>query len=385
MKKILLVLSVIIICFGMFFCGSSARAVYILSASKYFGFFAENTTVANELVFQAEKMFVELDRLFKKNPEIKNPVIVKYSESDEGSEFNMAFKGYRMTFFSDKTPENNYQALSELCSTAYFMVESGLEDTEFRVGPNPVPYWVYAGAASYMIYKQRYGVWKFVQEEYNKGMLDFAVLFTDAGREEKINPVAAGLLFGYINSDKKRRDLFLDFVSLIVNGAKVDTAYKNTLFKMFGPASNLVSDFLIIVDEKVSSSLFELMYDEEETREKLLGIIYTDPGSLGLKSEGKLTLRQLYPLLEQEDVKKLIVEKSVEIKELAIRSHMQYKELVVTFDNAIDSMLKGDKESFNRYFHSADKKAGKLLGGEYKVKKAKIKFSDIRAARQDTD
>ncbi len=383
MKKRLLLS--FMICFVLFFCSSYAGAVYILSASKCFGFFAEDTTEANELVFQAEKMFVEMDRLFKKNSEVKNPVIVKYSESGEGSEFNMAFKGYRITFFSDKTPENNYQALSELCATAYFMVESGLEDTEFRIGPNPVPYWIYAGAASYMIYKQRYGVWKFVQEEYNKGMLDFTVLFSDAGREAKIEPVAAGLLFGYINSDKKRRDLFLEFVSLTVNGVKVDTAYKNTLFKVFGPASNLISDFLIVVDEKISVSLFELMYDEEETCEKLIGIIYTDPDRLGLESEGKLTLKQLYPFLERNDVKKLVAEKSVAIKELAIRSHMRYKDLVIMFDSVIDSMLRGDRESFNRYFHSADNKAGKMIGSEYKVKKAKIRFSDVRAAKQDSD
>jgi len=192
-------------------------------------------------------------------------------------------------------------------------------------------------------------------------------------------------LFGYINSDKKRRDLFLEFVSLTVNGVKVDTAYKNTLFKVFGPASNLISDFLIVVDEKISVSLFELMYDEEETCEKLIGIIYTDPDRLGLESEGKLTLKQLYPFLERNDVKKLVAEKSVAIKELAIRSHMRYKDLVIMFDSVIDSMLRGDRESFNRYFHSADNKAGKMIGSEYKVKKAKIRFSDVRAAKQDSD
>ncbi|MDD5644940.1 MAG: hypothetical protein PHO00_05785 [bacterium] len=373
------------VCSAVFLCVSSSQAVYILSSSKYFGVFAEDTALGNELAFQAEKMFMEMDKLFRKNPEINSPILIKYSELEKNSEFEMVFKGYRITFFSDGNSENNYKALAELCSTAYFMIQSGLEDAEIRIGSNPVPYWVYAGAAGNMMYKQRYGVWKFVMEEYAEGKIDFGVLFADAGKDAKIDPAAAGLLFSYINSNKKKRDLFLEFVSSVVGGTGVEASYKNTLFRMFGSSDSLIADFLLVADDKVKSSLFELMYDEDETREKLVCIVYTDPGVLGFESDGKLTLKQLYPFMEHNEIRKLIMNKSVEIKDLAVKSHLGYKDLIVTFDCAIEAMMKGDKENFNRYFHSADKKARKLMGSDYKAKKAKIKFSDARAAMQTGD
>ncbi|MEA3347281.1 MAG: hypothetical protein U9Q21_04270, partial [Candidatus Auribacterota bacterium] len=188
------------------------EAVCILDASKRFEVFADDTLSATEVVSQLGKMFAELDKLYRLNPSLRKPVRVRYAYSEDQSEFEMAYKGYRITFFSDNTPYGNSMALAKLCSTAYFMIASNLEDSGLCLGGNPLSCWVYVGAARDLVFKEKYGLRRGLLKMYDNGDIDFLAILVEKDPDLEINDAAAGALFNYINSEKKGREAFLNYV-----------------------------------------------------------------------------------------------------------------------------------------------------------------------------
>ncbi|MEA3346655.1 MAG: hypothetical protein U9Q21_01030, partial [Candidatus Auribacterota bacterium] len=126
-------------------------------------------------------------------------------------------------------------------------------------------------------------------------------------------------------------------------------------------------------------SIFEIKFSEEDSLNRLLEIIYTDPRKLGFEEDGYLTLKQLYYIsCDNKKIKSMMVHKSVKLKDFLLRCHDRYKEVAEQLDVAMEAMIAGNKDLFDKEFYRADRLAKEILGERYKVKKAKIKmrFSD---------
>ena len=355
------------------------EAVCILDASRRFEVFADDTLNATEVVSQLGKMFAELDKLYKLNPSLEKPVRVRYAYSEDQSEFEMAYKGHRIAFFSDNTPYGNSMALAKLCSTAYFMIASNLEDSDFRLGVNPLSCWVYVGAARDLVFKEKHGLRRALLKMYDTGDIDFLSILVEKDPDLEINDVAAGALFNYINSGKKGREAFLNYVSMIANGGSPVGAYNNFLGMIYGSPEEMIEEFIESSRDKVERSIFEMKFSEEDSLNQLLEIIYTDPRKLGFEEDGYLTLKQLYYVsCDNKKIKSMMVHKSVKLKEFMLRCNERYKKVAEQFDFAMDAMIAGNKDLFDKEFYGADRLAKEVLGEKYQVKNAKIKmkFSD---------
>ncbi|MCK4947599.1 MAG: hypothetical protein KAS46_04395 [Candidatus Aureabacteria bacterium] len=355
------------------------EAVGILDASRRFEVFADDTLNAAEVVSQLGKIFAELDKLYKLNPFLEKPVRVRYAYSEDRSEFEMVYKGYRITFFSDNTPYGNSMALAKLCSTVYFMIASNLKDSVFCSGINPFPCWVYVGAARDLVFREKHGLRRDFLKIYDSGDIDFLAILVEKNPALKINDVAAGELFNYINSTKKGREVFLNYVSIIANGGSLVGAYNNSLGMIYGLPEKMIEAFIEFSRDKVEHSIFEMKFSEKDSLNQLLEIIYTDPRKLGFEEDGYLTLKQLYYVsCDNKKIKSMMVHKSVKLKGFLLRCHDRYKEVANQFDFALNAMIAGNKYLFDKEFYRANRLAKEVLGKKYQVKNAKIKmkFSD---------
>lgn len=355
------------------------RAVGILDASRRFEVFADDTLNAAEVLSQLGKIFAELDKLYKLNPFLEKPVGVRYSYSEDQSEFEMVYKGYRITFFSDNTPYGNSMALAKLCSTVYFMIASNLKDSVFCSGINPLPCWVYVGAARDLVFKEKHGLRRDFLKIYDSGDIDFLAILVGKNPASKINDAAAGELFNYINSTKKGREAFLNYVSIIANGGSLVGAYNNSLGMIYGLPEKMIEAFIEFSRDKAEHSIFEMKFSEKDSLNQLLEIIYTDPRKLGFEEDGYLTLKQLYYVsCDNKKIKSMMVHKSVKLKGFLLRCHDRYKEVAEQFDFALNAMISGNKYLFDKEFYRAARLAKEVLGEKYQVKNAKIKmkFSD---------
>ncbi len=355
------------------------RAVRVLDASRRFEVFADDTLNANEVVSRLGKIFAELDKRYKLNPFLEKPVRVRYSYSEDQSEFEMAYKGYRLAFFSDNTPYGNSMALAKLCSTVYFMIASNLKDSVFRLGVNPLPCWVYVGAARDLVFSEKHGSRRDFLKIYDSGDIDFLAILVEKDPALKINDAAAGELFNYINSTKKGRKAFLNYVSIITNGGSLVGAYNNSLGMIYGLPEEMIEAFIEFYRDKVEHSIFEMKFSEKDSLTQLIEIIYTDPRELGFEEDGCLTLKQLYYVsCDNKKIKRMMVHKSVKLKGFLLGCHDRYKKVAEQFDFAVDAMIVGNKYLFDKEFYRADRLAKEVLGEKYQVKNAKIKmkFSD---------
>ena len=331
------------------------------------------------MVSQLGKIFAELDKLYKLNPFLEKPVRVRYAYSEDRSEFEMVYKGYRITFFSDNTPYGNSMALAKLCSTVYFMIASNLKDSVFCSGINPFPCWVYVGAARDLVFREKHGLRRDFLKIYDSGDIDFLAILVEKNPALKINDVAAGELFNYINSTKKGREVFLNYVSIIANGGSLVGAYNNSLGMIYGLPEKMIEAFIEFSRDKVEHSIFEMKFSEKDSLNQLLEIIYTDPRKLGFEEDGYLTLKQLYYVsCDNKKIKSMMVHKSVKLKGFLLRCHDRYKEVANQFDFALNAMIAGNKYLFDKEFYRANRLAKEVLGKKYQVKNAKIKmkFSD---------